>query len=135
MQTQKANHVNRSLPLLVSKGEKNSKSFRVGLVAFLFLIYLFFWFDRLLCHCDRVWQLLNSVLPKTFLTKARHFISRRARFVPHVFLQSFPLLQFFKKVFLKISQDLQENTSAGVFFVIKLHAACIFFFSWILKNF
>ena len=31
-----------------------------------------------------------------------------------------------KKVFLKITQNLQENTCAGVSFLTKLHAACNF---------
>ena len=48
METQNVNHVNRflftcssSLSVLVSKNEGSSKSFRVDLVAFLFLISIF----------------------------------------------------------------------------------------------
>ena len=111
------------------KRERSSKFFRVGLAAFLFLISVFLYFSDLngnFYRCDKIWQLLDSVAPKTLLTKTQtrqnnvHILI----FPSDFFLQSFPLLQVFKMGVLK---NFTRLTGKTVSFVIKLQDASSFF--------
>ena len=63
-------------------------------------------------------------------------VSRSSSKIKNILLEAATRGVLWKKVFLKVSQNSQENTCARVFFLIKLQATGLFsgVFLWILRN-